>query len=67
MPKGMWLALIPFGVIMLSKLRKRRKLLLGLFLLGLLAVAISGVGCTGPGDKGSATSTPGTPAGTYTG
>ena len=67
MPKGMWLALIPFGMIMLSKLRKRRKLLLGLFLLVTLAAAISGVGCTGPGVKGSATSTPGTPTGTYTG
>lgn len=67
--KGMGLALIPFGVIMLRKLRKRRKLMLGLFLLGLLAVAISvvGVGCTGPGLKGSVSTTPGTPTGTYTG
>jgi hypothetical protein len=64
MPKGMWLALIPFGVIMLGKLRKRRKLMFGLFLIGTLAAVISGVGCTGPSVKGSVTSTTGTPTGT---
>jgi sugar lactone lactonase YvrE/P pilus assembly chaperone PapD len=65
LPKGMGLALIPFGMIMLGISRKRRKLT-GLFLLGLLALTVSSIGCGAPASIKSTSNTNGTPVGTYT-
>jgi hypothetical protein len=52
-------------VILLGISRKRRKLA-GLFLLGLLSVTISSIGCGAPATIKSSTNTSGTAAGTYT-
>jgi glucose/arabinose dehydrogenase len=60
-PRGMTLALIPFGAIGLGLARKRRKLM-GFFLLALLAVVIPTV--TGCGSKTSSSSSSGTSSST---
>lgn len=62
---GLALALIPFGMIMLGISRQRRKLT-GLFLLVLIALTISSVGCTGPVTIKSTVPTKGTLPGSYT-
>jgi len=59
------LALVPLGLISLGLARKRSKLT-GLFMLALLAVAVSSVGCNGGSSKAPVTITEGTPAGSYT-
>lgn len=66
-PSGIGLALIPFGAIGLGLSRKRRKLL-GIFLLALLAVVISSTGCSSSHSTSSTSTTTatGTAPGTYT-